>query len=122
MLRYLHVRFKSFGYAMAGLLFLLKSEPHARIHLLATAVVVIAAIALDVARQDWLWLTVAITLVWVVEAINTAIEHLCDVVSPEHSQNVRRAKDVAAGAVLIAAIAAMTIGIIVFYPFIRALI
>lgn len=122
MLRYLHVRLKSFGYAGAGLLFLLKSEPHARIHLLATALVVIAAIALDVTRQDWLWLTVAITMVWTVEAINTAIEHLCDVISPEHSESVQRAKDVAAAAVLIAAIAAAIIGFTVFTPHIRALI
>ncbi|PCJ74875.1 MAG: diacylglycerol kinase [Rhodobacteraceae bacterium] len=113
---------KSFGYAAAGLLFLLKSEPHARIHMLATTLVIIAAIALDVTRQDWLWLVLAITLVWVFEAMNTAIEHLCDVVSSQYSQSVKRAKDVAAGAVLIAAIAAAIIGILVFYPYIRALI
>ncbi len=122
MLKYLYIRVKSFGYAGAGLLFLLKSEPHARIHLLATTLVIIAAIALDVTRQDWLWLTLAITLVWTFEAMNTAIEYLCDVVSPEHSESVKRAKDVAAGAVLIAAIAAVIIGITVFYPHIRALI
>lgn len=122
MLKYLHIRVKSFGYAVAGLLFLLKSEPHARIHLLATTLVIIAALALEVTRQDWLWLTLAITLVWTFEAINTAIEHLCDVISPEQSESVQRAKDVAAGAVLIAAIAAAIIGVSVFSPYIRALI
>ncbi len=122
MLKYLSVRVKSFGYAWAGLVFLLKSEPHARIHLLATTLVVIAAIALNVTGQDWLWLTLAITLVWTFEALNTAIEHLCDAVSPEHSESVKRAKDLAAGAVLIAAIAAAIIGIAVFIPYIRALI
>ncbi len=121
MLKYLHVRVKSFRYAAAGLVFLLKSEPHARIHLLATTLVIIVAIALDISRQDWLWLAVAITLVWAFEAVNTAIEHLCDVVSPEHSQSVKRAKDVAAGAVLIAAIGAAIIGLCVFYPHARAL-
>ena len=122
MLKYLSIRIKSFAHAGAGLVFLLKSEPHARIHLLATTMVVIAAIALDVARQDWLWLTLAITLVWTFEALNTAIEHLCDVVSPQHSESVKRAKDVAAGAVLIAAIGALIIGISVFTPYICALI
>jgi diacylglycerol kinase len=122
MLKYLYVRIKSFGYAAAGLVFLLKSEPHARIHLLATTLVIIAAFALDVTRQDWLWLTLAITLVWAFEAINTAIEHLCDVIAPEQSESVKRAKDVAAGAVLIAATAAAIIGITVFTPYIRALI
>lgn len=121
MLKYIALRIKSFGHAGAGLVFLLKSEPHARIHLLATTLVVIAAIALDVSRQDWLWLVLAITLVWTFEAMNTAVEHLCDVVSPEHSQSVKRAKDVAAGAVLIAAIAAAIIGVCVFYPHLRAL-
>jgi len=122
MLKYLSARAKSFAHAGAGLLFLLKSEPHARVHLLATTLVIVGAIALDVTRQDWLWLILAITLVWVFEAMNTAIEHLCDIVSPQHSQSVKQAKDLAAGAVLIAAIAAVIIGITVFYPYIRGLI
>lgn len=96
----------------------MKSEQHARIHLVATVMVLVAAWRLDVSRQDWLWLILAITLVWISEAINTAIEYLCDVVSPELSQSVRRAKDIAAAAVLIAAIAAASIGVIVFIPFI----
>lgn len=121
MLKYLAIRVKSFGHAGAGLVFLLKFEPHARIHLLATTLVIIAAITLDVTRQDWLWLTLAIALVWTFEAMNTAIEHLCDVVSPEHSESVKRAKDVAAGAVLIAAIAAAIIGLTVFIPHLRTL-
>lgn len=121
MLDYLRDRFKSFGHAGAGLWFLVKSEPQARIHMLATAVVLIAAWGLDVNRQDWLWLILAIALVWISEAFNTAFEHLCNVVSPEYSQSVKRAKDIAAGAVLVAAIAAALIGIIVFTPYIQAL-
>ena len=121
MLKYLSIRLKSFAHAWAGLVFLMKSEPHARIHFLATIMVLIAAWGLEVSRQDWLWLILAITLVWMSEAINTAIEHLCDVVSPEYSQSVKRAKDIAAGAVLIAAIAAVIIGVIVFIPHIRPL-
>lgn len=119
MLKYLSIRLKSFDHAWAGLVFLMKSEPHARIHFLATIMVLIAAWSLEVSRQDWLWLILAITLVWMSEAINTAIEHLCDVVSPELSQSVKRAKDIAAAAVLIAAIAAVVIGVIVFIPHIR---
>ena len=118
MLRYLSIRLKSFGHAWAGLVFLMKSEPHARIHLVATIMVLFAAWRLDVSRQDWLWLILAITLVWISEAINTAIEYLCDVVSPELSQSVRRAKDIAATAVLVAEIAAALIGVIVFIPYI----
>lgn len=121
MLKYLSARIKSFSHAGAGLVFLLKSEPNARIHFLVTTIVIITAVALNVTRQDWLWLTLAITLVWTLEALNTAIEHLCDVISPEHSESVKRAKDVAAGAVLIAAIAAAIIGLTVFIPHLRAL-
>ncbi len=121
MLKYLSNRFKSFGHAWAGLVFLAKSEPHARIHLLATVLVLLAAWGLDVSRQDWLWLILAITLVWMSEAVNTAIEYLCDVISPEYSQSVKRAKDIAAGTVLIAATAAVIIGVIVFIPYIRLL-
>lgn len=121
MLKYLSSRLKSFGHAWTGLAFLMKSEPHARVHLLATTVVLITAWALDVSRQDWLWLILAITLVWICEAVNTAFEYLCDVVSPEFSQDVKLAKDIAAAAVLIAAIAAVIIGVIVFIPYFRSL-
>ena len=76
---------------------------------------------LDVNRQDWLWLVLAITLVWISEAINTAIEYLCDVVSSEFSHSAKLAKDIAAAAVLIAAIAAVIIGVIVFIPYFRPL-
>lgn len=114
-------RIKNFGHACAGLVFLVKSEPHARFHLLATILVLFGAWTMEVSRQDWLWLILAITLVWVSEAINTAFEFLCDVVSPDFSENVKRAKDIAAGAVLIAAIAAAVIGIFVFGPYILAL-
>ncbi|MEK6205863.1 MAG: diacylglycerol kinase family protein, partial [Amylibacter sp.] len=92
-----------------------------RIHLLATVLVLISAWVLDVSRQDWLWLILAIALVWISEAVNTAIEYLCDVVSPEISENVKRTKDIAAGVVLIAAFAAVIIGISVFGTYICAL-
>lgn len=120
-MKFLRARIKSFGHAWAGLVFLVKSEPHARVHLLATVLVLISAWILEVSRQDWLWLILAIALVWVSEAINTAIEYLCDVVSPEYSENVKRTKDIAAGAVLIAAITAVIIGISVFGTYIGAL-
>jgi len=120
-MKFLLMRIKSFGHAWAGLVFLVKSEPHVRIHLLATILVLISAWGLEVSRQDWLWLILAVALVWISEAINTAIEYLCDVVSPEFSENVKRAKDIAAGAVLIAAITAAIIGISVFGAYICAL-
>lgn len=121
MIAYLKARYKSFGYAFAGLRFIVASQPHARIHIVAAILVIICGGLVGITGQDWLWLVVAIALVWITESINTAIEFLCDVVSPDYSEGVKRAKDIAAASVLIAAIAAAIIGIIVFYPYIVAL-
>lgn len=113
-------RVKSFGYALSGLGYMLRTQHNAWIHLAATAAVVVAGLALQIAAQDWRWIVIAIALVWVAEIVNTAFEHLCDVVQPEFHVSVKTAKDVAAGAVLIAAIAAAVIGVMVFWPYVRS--
>jgi diacylglycerol kinase (ATP) len=112
-------RIRSFGYALRGLGFMLRTQHNAWIHLAATAVVVIAGLWLKIRDDDWRWIVLAIALVWVAEIVNTAFEHLCDVVQPEFHVSVRTAKDVAAGAVLVAAIAAAIIGVLVFLPYLR---
>lgn len=112
-------RIRSFGYALRGLGFMLKTQHNTWIHLAATAVVVAAGSWLQIAPGDWRWIILAIALVWVAEIVNTAFEHLCDVVQPEFHASVRTAKDVAAGAVLVAAIAAAIIGVLVFLPYLR---
>jgi diacylglycerol kinase (ATP) len=112
-------RVRSFGFALSGLAFMLRSQRNAWIHLAATVVVVAAGIALRMTAEDWRWIVLAIALVWVAEIVNTAFEHLCDVVQPEFHVSVKTAKDVAAGAVLVAAIAAAIIGVLVFWPYVR---
>lgn len=112
-------RMRSFGYAFSGLGFMLKTQHNAWLHLLASVLVVAAAIALRVDAEGWLWLIAAMALVWISETTNTAFEHLCDVVSPELNESVRRAKDVAAGAVLISAVAAVVIGFLIFRPYLH---
>ncbi len=92
-------RLKSFTHAFAGFAFMLRTQHNAWLHLIATTGVVAAGFALQVSADDWRWLIAAIGLVWLAEAINTAFEHLCDVVSPEFHESVKRAKDIAAGAV-----------------------
>ena len=74
---------------------------------------------LSISATDWRWLIVAIVLVWVAETMNTAFEYVCDVVSPEFHLSVARAKDIAAGAVLICAGGAALIGVVTFWPYIR---
>jgi diacylglycerol kinase (ATP) len=66
---------------------------------------------------DWRWLTVAIVLVWVAETMNTAFEYLCDVVSPEFHVSVAKAKDIAAGAVMICSAGAVVLGLLTFWPY-----
>ncbi len=112
-------RVKSFGYALRGLGFMLKSQHNAWIHLAATGAVVAAGVWLRIREEDWRWIVVAIGMVWVAEIVNTAFEHLCDVVQPEFHVSVKAAKDVAAGAVLVAAVAAAIIGVLVFLPYLR---
>ncbi len=111
-------RLRSFRYAMAGLWFMLRTQHNAWIHVGVAVAVVASASFLGVRAEDWRWLVVAITLVWFAEAINTAFEHLCDVVSPDIHASVAKAKDVAAGAVLICAVGAAIIGILVFWPYV----
>lgn len=110
-------RIKSFRHAFAGLWSMLRTQHNAWVHLFATLLVCGAGVALNVSAQDWRWLIAAIALVWVAEALNTAFEHLCDVVSPDFHHAVQKSKDIAAGAVLICAFAAACIGIMTLWPY-----
>jgi len=111
---------RSFQVAFRGIGLMVRSERNARIHILATLVVVVAGISLEIHRGEWLAVILAIAAVWSAEAFNSAIEELSDVVSPEKSAGIERTKDIAAGAVLIAAIAAIAIATLVFGPHILA--
>jgi diacylglycerol kinase (ATP) len=109
-------RLKSVSFALAGIGVMLRTQHNAWIHLAATIVVVGAGLWFNVAREEWIWLVLAMIAVWTAEALNTAFELLCDVASPEFHPLVKQAKDVAAAAVLIAAIGATIIGLLVFVP------
>ena len=110
-------RLKSFTYAFAGFAFMLRTQHNAWVHLVATIAVVAIGFVLRVDADAWRWLIVAIGLVWVAEAMNTAFEHLCDVVSPEFHPSVKRSKDIAAAAVLVCVIAAGLLGAITLWPY-----
>jgi diacylglycerol kinase (ATP) len=108
-------RLGSFAHAFRGVGRLLR-EPNARVHLVATLVVVWAAAFLHVAPLEWAALVFAIVLVFVAEAFNTALESLADATVPERHPLVGTAKDVAAAGVLLAALGAVLIGGLVFVP------
>jgi diacylglycerol kinase (ATP) len=113
-------RLGSFRHAARGVRVLLRTQHNARIHLAITLLVVLLGWWLRISATDWRWLVVAIVLVWAAEAMNTALEHLCNVVSPELNASVRMAKDIGAGAVLICAAGAAVLGVLVFLPYLRS--
>jgi diacylglycerol kinase (ATP) len=118
----LRARIASFRYAFRGVGELLATQHNAWIHAVATAVVCAFAVGLGISAGEWLAVVLAIAAVWSAEAMNTAFEALCDVVSPDHHPLVQRAKDVAAGAVLVSATGAATVGLIVFAPRLLSLV
>ena len=93
-----------------------KSQFNAWIHVTATILVCAAGFYLRITGAEWCAIVLAIMSVWVAEALNTAIEFLGDAVSTDYHPLIGKAKDVAAGAVLIAAIGAVVIGLLVFGP------
>jgi diacylglycerol kinase (ATP) len=112
-------RLKSFAFAFSGLGFMLRTQHNAWLHATASAIVIVTGLALRVTLADWRWLILAMAMVWMAETFNTAVEYVCDVVSPEHSIAVKHAKDIAAGAVLICAIAAVFIGAFTLLPYVH---
>lgn len=101
---------------------MLRTQHNAWIHAVATLGALAAGSILEIGAGEWLALVLAIVAVWTAEALNTAFESLCDVASPEFHPMVERAKDVAAGAVLISAIGAVFIGLLVFAPKLAAIL
>lgn len=114
-----HSRIKSFSFAISGLRHLVRTEHNARVHLAATIVAIGVCAAVGISLADWRWITLAIALVWIAEALNTAIEAICDLVSPGCNDAVKVAKDVSAAAVLLASIAAVLIGAATIAPYVR---
>src|SRR5262245_21428036 len=110
-------RLQSVRHAGAGVGLMLRTQHNAWIHLLITLIVCLAGLWLRISSVDWRWLTIAIVVVWVAEATNTAFEYLCDVVSPEFLVSVAKAKDIAAGAVLICTGGAVVLGLLTLWPY-----
>jgi diacylglycerol kinase len=119
---YLTGRLRSFGHAFRGLKVLVQTQHNARIHVVATILVVAAGALLRISPAEWALIALAIVCVWATEALNTSIEILVDLVSPDLHPLAAKAKDLAAGAVLIAAIGSVSVGALVFGPHIFKLL
>lgn len=109
-------RIRSFGYAFNGIRLLITKEHNAWIHCFAAICVVIAGAVLGLSRMEWVAVVIVIGAVLAAEAVNSSIEALADLVSPEYNEAIKRTKDLAAGAVLLMAIAAAIVGLIIFIP------
>jgi len=114
-------RIRSFGDAGNGLRVLVSGQHNAWIHAVATVVVIALGFGLGISGIEWCAIVLAIGLVWLAEGLNTALELLADAAVPGPSEKVGAAKDVAAGSVLVAAVAAALVGAIVFLPRLLAL-
>ncbi len=115
-------RAKSFKYAAKGLVFIFKTQPNFVIHTIAGALAVAMGFYFEISRSQWLVLVLTIGFVMFAESVNTAIEKICDRISPEFDREIGLIKDVAAASVLIAAISAIVVGLIIFLPQIAKLL
>ena len=109
-------RIASFRDAGRGVAGVVARETNARIHAVATGAVIVLASLLDLGRHDWALLLLAMGSVWAAEIANTAIESLADAVREEFDPKIGRAKDAAAGAVLVTACAAAGVGLLILGP------
>lgn len=106
----------SFGHAFRGLFNFFSTEVHAQFHAIAVCAVGCLGIWLRISPGEWLWLVVAVVMVLVAETFNSALESTCNALTQDYNEHIRQAKDKAAGAVLVSAIGAATIGSIIFIP------
>lgn len=115
-------RLNSFKYAGAGIADLIRNTPNAKIHLAAALLSIFLAYYFSVSKMEWCMIIFCIALVFAAEALNTALEYLTDLVTSDYHELAKKAKDVAAGAVLIAATGSVCIGLIIFLPKIMSLL
>lgn len=108
---------KSFGFAFSGIISVIKEERNIKIHIVAALIVIALAFYFHFSRNDWLILLLIITIVISLELVNSSIEAVVDLASPELHPLAKKAKDVAAGAVLVAAIVSVIIGVLLFFPY-----
>ena len=108
---------RSFGYAWKGIRCCVGKEQNLSFHLIATVITVIAGFTFGISRTEWMIVLLCIGAVIAAELFNTAIEKLVDLVSPERHPIAGQVKDIAAGAVLVCAVAAAMVGLLIFTPY-----
>lgn len=109
-------RYKSIGYAFKGAFYLLKTESSIKIQFVIALLITAAGFYFEISNTEWLIQIGFIGLVMSIEGLNTAVEYVADFIHPEHHVAIGRIKDIAAGAVFIASIAAVIAAIVIYFP------
>lgn len=109
-------RLKSVGYAFKGALYLVKTESSIKIQLCIAIGITIAGFCFNISKTEWLIQIVCIGLVMSLEGMNTAVEYLSDFIHPDRHKSIGRIKDIAAGAVFIAAVITTIVALIIYIP------
>lgn len=110
------MRLKSFGYAFKGVAEVVRSQANMKIHLAGGVLAVVFGFVFRVERYEWLAIITCCGVVFAAEAMNTAVENVVDLVSPDHHELAGKAKDAAAAAVLLIAATALLVGLLIFLP------
>jgi diacylglycerol kinase len=116
MIYFFRTRFKAIGYAIEGWWHVIRTQKNAWIHALISVGVILIGLWLGLTRHDWAMIILTIAMVWMAEFLNTALEALTDLISPDHNHLAKVSKDVGAAAVLIAAGASIIIGLLILGP------
>ncbi|MBK7174884.1 MAG: diacylglycerol kinase family protein [Bacteroidales bacterium] len=114
-------QFRSFGFAFAGIKYFLKTQQNAWVQIIIAIIALLLSAFFSVNTIEWCVVLICIGAVLGMEAMNTAIEKLCDTLHPGLNEGIKRVKDTAAGAVLIVSFIAVIIGLIIFVPYFIAL-
>lgn len=114
-------RLKSFKVAFEGIKTLFCNEINFRIHIVVMSIAITLCLAFEVSAYEWIAVLILIGSVLGAEAFNTCIEYICNFISPEYHVMIKKIKDIAAAAVLMASIIAVIVGCIIFIPYIKAL-
>ena len=107
---------KSFLFAFNGLIYAFKTQLNFKVHCFSAIVAIFLGLYVKLNTAEWLWISLAIALVLVLELLNTAIEVLVDLVSPERNDKAGAIKDLAAAAVAVTSLLALAIGLFIFVP------
>jgi diacylglycerol kinase len=114
--------FASLRYGVEGILYCIKTQRNMRVHLVIAIIVLMSAILLRIVRAEFIMVLMSISMVFICEIINTAVEKAVDTATLEYHPIAKIAKDVAAGAVLVAALSSITVGLLVFGKYLRAIV